>query len=142
MHDSNPVYLVADPDSPADGSPIRPASMAILVRHSDRAWLEARVPNGPVRPLGNIRVVIPKGPDFDAALLDALLAFWPELFRTCPSLACVEVKLLHRERLDFNLHADRIPAEWESLRGEARPIYEQLVVVRVDGGLLLPTGPE
>ena len=137
MSDFNPVYAVTDPDAPAPGSPIRTPDIVILVGHGNRAWMEARVPGGRPRPLGRIEAVIPEKPDFDAALLDALLAFWPERFRSCPSLAAVESRLLHREKLDFDLGADRIPAEWAALRREARAIYERLVVVRVDGGLVM-----
>jgi hypothetical protein len=138
MTDFDPVYIVTEPDFPAVGSPVRPARIVIFVGHGDRAWMEARVPDGAVRSLGNIRVVIPERPDFDAALLDALLAFWPERFRSCPSLADVEARLLHRERLDFHLHAERIPKEWQALRREARPIFERLVVARVARELLVP----
>ena len=138
MHDFNPVYFVTDPDSGATRSPIRTPSLAILVAHGNRAWMEARVPDGRLRPLGRIQTVVPQGPDFDAALLDALLAFWPERFRSCASLAVVESKLQGMERLDFDLGANRIPAEWVALRREARPIYERLGVLRVDAALVTP----
>ena len=138
MNDFNPVYAVTDPASPTSGSHIRKPGIVILVGHGDRAWMEARVPEGRPRPLGRIQTIVPERPDFDAALLDSLLAFWPERFRSCPSLAAVESKLQHVETLDFNLGADRIPAEWDELRRQARPIYERLVVVRVDGGLVTP----
>jgi len=138
MNEFNPVYFVTDPDSGATGSPIRTPSLAILVAHGNRAWMEARVPDGRLRPLGRIQTVVPERPDFDAALLDALLAFWPERFRSCPSLAVVESQLQSTERLDFDLGADRIPAEWAALRREARPIYERLVVLRIDAGLVTP----
>lgn len=138
MNDFNPVYVVTDPASPTSGSPIRKPSLAILVKHGNRAWMEARRPDGGPRFPGSIKVVIPERPDFDAALLDALLAFWPECFRACPSFAAVEGKLQHVETLDFDLGADRIPAEWAALRREARPIYDRLVVLRVDAEFLAP----
>ena len=138
MNDFNPVYAVTDPASPTSGSHIRKPGIVILVGHGDRAWMEARVPEGRPRPLGRIQTIVPERPDFDAALLDALLAFWPECFRACPSLAAVEGKLQHVETLDFDLGADRIPAEWAALRREARPIYDRLVVLRVDAEFLAP----
>jgi hypothetical protein len=138
MNDFNPIYFVTDPDSGAAGSPIRTPSLAILVAHGNRAWMEARVPRGRLRPLGCIQTVVPERPDFDAALLDALLAFWPERFRSCPSLGVVESQLQGAERLDFDLGADRIPVEWAALRREARPIYARLGVLRVDAGLVTP----
>ena len=96
-------------------------------------------PNG--RPIGRIATVIPEGPGSETALLDALLAFWPERFRSCPSLAAVEAKLAETTFLDLNEKPEEIPAEWMALRREARPIYERLVVVRVDGALLAPFKP-
>ena len=131
----NPIYVVTDPDSPASEPPIRKPGVAILVGHGDRAWMEARVPDGRPQPLGRLQAIVPERPDFDAALLDALLAFWPERFRSCPSLAAVEGSLQDVETLDFDLGANRIPAEWVALRREARPIYDRLIVVRLDGGL-------
>jgi hypothetical protein len=138
MNDFNPVYFVTDPDSPTSGSPIRTPDIAILVGHGNRAWMEARVAGGRLRPLGRLQTVVPERPDFDAALLDALLAFWPERFRSCPSLAVLESKLQGMERLDFDLGADRIPAEWAALRREARPVYDMLVVLRIDAELVTP----
>ncbi len=138
MNDFNPVYFVTDPDSSTSESPIRRPSLAILVGHGDRAWMEARRPeNGPRFP-GTIKILVPEKPDFDAALLDALIAFWPERFRSCPSFAAVESKLGLVNRLDFEGDPERIPEEWAALRREARPIYDRLVIVRVEGGLIAP----
>lgn len=138
MTDFNPVYLVFDPDSPAADAPIRMPDVVVLFGHGNRISMKARVPNGHLRPLGQIDTVIPEGPHSETALLDALLAFWPERFRSCPSLAGVESKLADVTFLDFNEHPERIPSEWPQLRREARPIYERLVAVKVEGGLLAP----
>lgn len=137
-HHFSPIYVVTDPESSASESRIRQPSIVILVGHGDRAWMEARVPEGRLRPLGRIQAIVPERPDFDAALLDALLCFWPERFRSCPSLAAVAGTLQHVETLDFNLGADGIPAEWLALRREAQPIFERLEIVKLGGELLTP----
>ena len=46
MNDFNPVYFVTDPDSTTPESPIREPRIAILVKHGNRAWMEARRPDG------------------------------------------------------------------------------------------------
>lgn len=138
MSDFNPVYVVIDPDSAAGDSRFRRASFAILVGHSDTAFLRPGAPKDAFHPLGDLRVVIPERPDFDAALLDGLLAFWPQRFNSCPSLAAVEARLRRATRLDFHNHPERIPAEWKALRAEARPIFERLEIVKLGGEFLTP----
>ena len=133
-----PVYYVSDRTPQVGTSPIHHPSLAILVGHADRGWFERRSVHGLPRPIGSIGTVIPLKPDFDGALLDALIAFWPDRFRTCPSLAVVERKLQNASVLDFNIRPDRIPPEWEALRKEARPIYEALLILRVDGQVAAP----
>lgn len=121
------------------GSPIARPEVAILLDQSDRPWFEIRGRHGRPRPIGRIRSIVPASLDFDGALLDVLLALWPERFETCPSLRAVEAKLARERMLDFHLGADRIPAEWAALREEARPLYERLTIVRVDAPIV---GPE
>ena len=82
--------------------------------------------------------MVPRSVDFDAALLDALIALWPDPFRSCPSFEAVAIELRHAKGLDFDREAHRIPAEWETLRKEARPIYDALTIVRVEGELADP----
>ncbi len=134
----SPVYHVREPGPARNDSPIGRASVAILVGHGDRPWFEARGVDGTPRPIGAIRSVVPGSTDFDAGLLDALLALWPDPFRACPSFETVAAKLQHARHLDFHLGADRIPAEWETLREEARPLYDALTILRVEGDLAAP----
>lgn len=138
MYDFNPAYVVLDPDARAGDSRFRTVSFTILVGHSDTAFLRPGVPKRAFHPLGDLRVVVPERPDFDAALLDGLLAFWPQRFRSCPSFAVVEEGLRNETRLDFHYHPERIPAEWSTLREEARPIFERLEIVRLGGEFLTP----
>jgi hypothetical protein len=138
MFDFNPVYVVLDPDARAGDSRFRTASFTILVGHGGTAFLKAGVPKGAFHPLGDIDIVIPERPDFDAALLDGLLAFWPQRFSSCPSFAAVEARLRNETRLDFHYHPERIPPEWKALREEARPIFERLEIVKLGGEFLTP----
>lgn len=57
MNDFNPVYVVGD--SASSASPIRKPGIVILVGDGDRAWMEARVPERQLRPLGRVRNIAP-----------------------------------------------------------------------------------
>jgi hypothetical protein len=85
----------------ADG--INPILLQIWVGDSDRQWLEAHYFDTGIRPIGNIKVVVPEGPDHPNALLDACLAFYPSAFTQCPSMTQVKTKLAAAERLGFDL---------------------------------------
>ncbi|HOT27134.1 MAG TPA: hypothetical protein PLU72_03020 [Candidatus Ozemobacteraceae bacterium] len=100
----------------------------ILQGESDRQWLEACYHVSGLRPIGNIRIVIPAKPDDPDALLDACIAFYPEYFCECPSMRLVARKLAKATRLDFDLGRELIPAEWYRLRHEARALYARLVI--------------
>lgn len=132
------AWYVLEPARPRETGPIVRPSVAILLGQSDRPWFEARGSHGRPRPIGRIRSVVPARLDLGAALLDALLALWPEHFEACPSLRPVEAKLARERILDFHQHPERIPAEWAALREEARPIYERLTILRVDGAIAAP----
>ena len=132
------AWYIHERDLAPGGSPIARPSVAILLGQSDAPWFESRDSHGRPRPLGRIESVVPATVDFDAALLDGLLALWPDYFRSCPSFAAVEKKVARVRMLDFAREADRIPAEWGALRAEARPLYEQLTILRVDATIAAP----
>lgn len=138
MNTYYPVYYVRETEANREGSPIERPDVAILVGQGNRPWLEARGLNGTPRPIGRITRIVPRSTDYDAALLDALIALWPDHFRSCPALATVEGKLRNAEMLDFDLGADGIPSEWEALREEARPLYDALTILRVEGEVAAP----
>lgn len=101
-------------------------------------WLEIRQKDGNrqsfhahfrrkgLKPMGGVEVVVPAGPDHPDGLLDACLAFAPQLFEACPSAAAVSAALADATLMDFDLGKEQIPAEWAKLRDEARPIFAQL----------------
>lgn len=108
----------------ADG--INPIWAQILVGEGGRQWLEAVYLDKSFSPLGDVRVVIPEGPNHPNGLLDACIAFLPKLFRDCPTLSVMNEKLRGVEMLDFNMGKHEIPTEWQQLRREALPIFRSL----------------
>lgn len=112
----------------ADG--MNPIDFQILVGDADRQWLEVRYFNKDIRPIGRVRVIIPKGPDHPDALIDACLTFFPEYFESCPSLVQVVEALGNVSRIDF--HLDGEPTGWAQLREEARPLFKYLVIYKAE----------
>ena len=76
--------------------------------------------------MGRVKVIIPAGPDHPDALIDACLAFFPEYFEPCPSLAQIVEVLGNVSRIDF--HFDGEPSGWAQLREEARSLFKYLVI--------------
>lgn len=105
---------------------VNPIELVILVGDADGQWLEPNYVNQALRPAGDIRRIVPVGPDHPDMILDACLAFAPSWFALCPSLARVELELDGLTFLDFDAAPASIPESWEALRAEARPIFEAL----------------
>ena len=114
----------------ADGA--NPISLFILVGDADRQWLQPVYVNKNIKPMGRVGVIIHPGPDDPRMLLDACLAFAPELFLECPSLTPLMVKLKGYKRLDFDLDEPDIAEEWDRLRQEARPIFQRFSLWECD----------
>lgn len=108
----------------ADG--INPIDLQIWQGEGNRQWFEPHYVSQGIRRLGRIRAVIPKFPFDPNGLLDACIAFWPDLYSSCPSFRAIEQKLQDADFLDFDLDAKHIPEEWFTLRAEARPIFQTL----------------
>ena len=108
----------------ADG--VNPILFQILVGDADRQWLEAHYFDKSIKPLGEIKVIIPARPDDENSLLDACIAFYPQHFADCPSLPEVEKKVKDLTRLDFDLGMDKVPEEWHKFRKEGEPMFKQL----------------
>lgn len=126
------IYCVGDLSGPTGYDGINPIEMQIWVGDSDRQWLEARYFNVDIGPIGSIRVIVPQSADHPNALLDACLAFYPKAFSDCPSMAVVQAKLAHHERLDFHQGKDEIPLEWQQLRGEALGPFRKLQIFEAE----------
>lgn len=107
----------------ADG--INPILFQILVGDADRQWYEVIYFNKSIKPIGQIKIIIPENPNNPNALLDSCIAFYPSCFSSCPSLKVLEAKLAKATRLDFDLRRD-IPQEWYQLRKDALPLFKLL----------------
>lgn len=112
----------------ADG--MNPIDFQILVGDGDRQWLEVRYFSRDIRSMAKIKVIIPSGPDHPNSLIDACLAFFPEYFESCPSLAQVVEGLGNVTRIDF--HFDGEPSGWAQLREEAKPLFKYLVIYKAE----------
>jgi hypothetical protein len=121
----------------ADG--VNPIYLQLLVGESDRQWIEPHYFDESLKPLGGLQVIVPEKLDDPDLLLDACIAFFPEHFRSCPSLAATESALCGTKALDFNDAPGAIPPTWTKLRGEARALFRELniwqaVLVPLRGG--------
>ena len=103
--------------------------MAIFRGDGGRIWYEPHYLDKSIKPIGAIAVTVPNAPKDPNQLLDALIAFAPKFFEKCPSLDAVKNKLADKKRLDFDLHQDDIPEDWDKLREEARNAIENGIEV-------------
>ena len=106
--------------------------MTIFRGDGGRIWYESHYLDKSIKPIGEIAVTIPNGPEDPNQLLDALIAFAPKFFENCPSLKVVKNKLADKKRLDFDLGKDDIPESWDELRKESRSAIEQGIKVDND----------
>lgn len=113
----------------ADG--INPILVQIWQGEGNRQWFEARYFEGPAKPLGTVRRIVPAAPDHPDNFLDACIAFFPEAFEACPSLEGVRAEVNGVDLLDFD-SGKGIPSAWKALREEARPAFDDLVVFAAD----------
>ena len=120
------VYAIGGQGGFLGGDGVNPVEVLILVGHSDRMWFEPRYFDRDIWPIGRIQVTIPAGPEDPNALIDACLAFYPDYFSTCEALWIVQRELADWHRLDFDADAKNIPPEWDELRDQARPLFEQM----------------
>ena len=105
---------------------LRTICLQIPVTESDRHALVAYHLDKRIRPMGRVKVIIPTSSDHRDALIDAFLAFYPEYFESCPSLAQVAEGLANARRIDF--HLDGEPTGWAQLREEARPLFKKMII--------------
>jgi hypothetical protein len=109
---------------------VNPIQLLILVGDSDRMWLEPHYFDSSLRPLGQLRTLIPAGPDDPNALLDACIAFAPWYFTTCPSFSQLEAEVGDARGLDFDLDPRKVPKAWEKVREEGREVFGRIPLWR------------
>jgi hypothetical protein len=122
------LYVIGQPGGFQGADGVNNIQLIILVGTAGREWLEAHYFDPALKPLGQIRTIIPERPDTPDALLDACLVFFPDHFTSCPSMAVVKAKIGQMTQLDFHLGPDRVPADWDQLRSEARSLFNELSI--------------
>jgi hypothetical protein len=114
----------------ADG--VNPIGFQILIGESDRQWLEVHYFDTNIKPIGKLRTIIPEDPAHPNGLLDACIAFFPEHFSACRSLATLQQQLKNTDTLDLHMGTKRITTAWAKLREEARPLLNELNIWRAN----------
>ncbi len=60
-------------------------------------------------------------------IIDAFIAFAPELFKECSILQKVANEIGNSTSIDFT-NSETIPKSWNHLREQARPIFEKIPI--------------
>jgi len=99
--------------------PGRTDALAVVRTDANDRWtFRPMYPAGAGAPPGRLASVTTAAGHPDA-LLDACLAFYPETFSRCASLALVQQAVGEAEYLDLS---ERPPVGWQALRTEARDV--------------------
>ncbi len=101
--------------------PDQPAPLAVVRTDDADTWtFQPMYAAGAGAPLGRLQrlTTAARHPD---ALLDACLAFFPETFSHCASLALVRQVIGEAEELDLS---GRLPVGWVALRGEGKALVQ------------------
>lgn len=83
------------------------------------------------RPMPGVGAIVPARPNDESSVLDATIAFFPALFRDCPSLKAVEAELDGSRLIDFDAGRN-VPRNWAKLREEARARFAELGVFEAE----------
>lgn len=104
----------------------------VRIDDADTWSFQPMVPAGGGAPLGRLATVTTAAGHPDA-LLDACLAFYPEVFAQCSALALVRQVIGDVDHLDLS---DRLPVGWQALRAEGKAVMAGCVVrtARVEAG--------
>ena len=124
------IYLVGREGGFQGADGINDVALQIWVGDGNRQWLEPHYFNAKPQPLAKVNRIVPAGPDHPDALIDACIAFYPQHFRSCSSLAEAALVLNDTDCLDFDLGTTNVPVIWKQLREEARPLFKQLCVMQ------------
>lgn len=128
------IYCIGGEGGFMGSDGVNPIDVQILDGDGGRQWLEPLYVQGPGPGLGNLKALVPKGPDHPDALLDACIAFEPHRFGRCSSMADVVRQLGRTEQIDFDT-GEGVPATWAKLRDEASPLFAKLHIweARLEG---------
>lgn len=103
----------------------------ILQGEGEKRWYEAKYDEEKIKRLGNISSVIPVDRDDPNSILDACIAFAPNLFENCPSLKSVEQEVQDINMLDFST-GEHVPESWNKLRNEAKKDLKNIHIYEAD----------
>jgi hypothetical protein len=106
----------------ADG--INPMLVQIWQGDADKQWFEPHYFQNDLKPIGNVRKIIPAAPYQEDNLLDACIAFCAAAFEHCPSMPGVTKALGDTNMINF--FRDGEPQGWGQLREEARSAFKKL----------------
>jgi len=101
-------------------------NLVIGVGASDREWLRVLNQNPNSNPFWKLKTIIPDPQNYENSIIDAVIAFAPELFKECSELKLVAKQLGTSTRISFD--SGPVPESWEKLREQARPIFEKIAV--------------
>ena len=104
---------------------INSIDVMLLVAEGGRQWVEAKYLTNKLKPIGNIKTMIPPQPIGFNELLDACLVFCPGLFNDCPSMKLLREKMNGIDRIDFD-HEISIPEEWDSSPGRGTTHFQDV----------------
>ena len=121
------AYFVGYPGGFQGADGLNPILFEILVGDASRQWLEPVYVTCKAKPIGQIKKIIPNGPNNPTSILDACIAFCPELFSECPSLETVTKELVNAETRDFDFDIN-VPKDWLQLRAEAQEVIKCLKI--------------
>lgn len=126
------IFVVGRPGGFMGADGVNHIECLILVGDSSRQWLTPQYLDSAFGPIGRMKVIVPRQPDGFDSLLDACIAFCPWYFTSCPSFGQVELLLKNVDRLDFDARPDEVPKEWETLREQARSVFNGLNIWQAD----------
>lgn len=121
------LYLVGTPGrrGAIDGRPV----LVLLVGTASRVWIEPLYIAPDVAPLGHLWAVVAADAADPVVVLDSCIAFFPEWFAPCPTLARVREQMQDLDVLDLTGAPRALPAGWAALRHEACDRFRELIVV-------------
>jgi len=117
------IYCIGKAGGYLGSDGINRIQLQILVGDADRQWMECHYFDSSIKPIGNLKAIVPSSPDSPDSLLDACITFFPAHFVKCLSLKAIVDQLKDATRLDLNINE---PSGWPRLRSEAKEAFASL----------------
>ena len=94
------------------------AAFIILEQQGNRISHQVFYLREGIKPIGNIKKVVPASPDSNSLLMDSVIAFYPEWFSKCKSLPGIMSQLKDKDFLDLD---QEMPEGSKNLEGKQDP---------------------